>query len=597
MNNLKKKIILRLVLAAKSANEKNKKYAKQRTYFVLGIIVFLNVLFYIPEKVCLIIKYIFEMFRNKKIILAICGILLLGFIVLGTYTFIKNKDILVRNETKNDSSVEESLNDVAENNKEIIEKKEEAEKVDSLMADNGDNFDIESSDLKNDTELESLQDTKTDDQNIIETGNKDTQTIVNVDKNTSQEGTKEDAEKDASTKVPKNDALTLGTAEDTSEKGVAASVSANADGEDTLVQKYGESASIEADEKDTINEKDVLDASAKSDIEDTAENVSIQDSEESSLGENAEVDDSIKETEITNWNEKHQEIEESNKETTTEYKNDSTVTSKQGAGKEDSTQQNADKQVYKNSIGKQDNNDAGKQDNDNKDIGKQDIDNKDAGKQDKNSINVSKQEINSEVDFSKEDLALLKKEYPETVGWIYIEGTDISYPIMQSSDNAKYLKIGQTGEPADTGAIFLDCRSADDFSDANSIVYGHNMKDHSMFGKLRAYREDPKYYNDHQYFQIITEDKIYRYQIFAYMDVPNDYEIFDYVGDASEAFISDAEPVRRKSYMDSEIPVTKIDKVVTLSTCTSQDDLRFVVLGVLEETTELSNKKRSEKGN
>ena len=187
------------------------------------------------------------------------------------------------------------------------------------------------------------------------------------------------------------------------------------------------------------------------------------------------------------------------------------------------------------------------------------------------------------VDISEVDLEAFMKKYPETVGWLYFEDGHISYPIMQDGDNNKYRKLDYTGEEARTGAIFLDYRSAADFSDSNSIIYGHYMKDRTMFGTLRDYREDPKYYNDHQYFQVITPDKIYRYQIFAYMDVPKSYVIYDYIGDASYEFVKDAEPVRIKSYMDSEIVVNKTKKVVTLSTCTDKDKLYFVVLGVMVE--------------
>lgn len=179
------------------------------------------------------------------------------------------------------------------------------------------------------------------------------------------------------------------------------------------------------------------------------------------------------------------------------------------------------------------------------------------------------------------ELSSYMEEYPEMVGWLYFEDGHISYPIMQGSDNEKYRKLGYDGEEAWTGAIFLDSRSASDFSDSNSIVYGHNMKDRTMFGTLRDYREDPGYYDTHQYFFIITPEKTYKYLIFAYMDVPNHYVIYDYVGKASFDFVKDAEPVRIKSYMDSEIVVNKTKKVVTLSTCTDKDELRFVVLGVM----------------
>ncbi len=187
------------------------------------------------------------------------------------------------------------------------------------------------------------------------------------------------------------------------------------------------------------------------------------------------------------------------------------------------------------------------------------------------------------------DLTQLMDAYPEMVGWVYFEDGHISYPIMQTSDNEKYRNLDYMGDEAPTGAIFLDCRSAADFTDANSIIYGHNMKDGTMFGSLREYRKDPAYYNDHMYFQVITPDKAYRYLIFEYMDVAENYVLYDYVSDAALEFVKDAEPVRIKSYMDSEIPVKEDSKVVTLSTCTRKDDLQFVVLGVLVEEDERYN--------
>ena len=197
------------------------------------------------------------------------------------------------------------------------------------------------------------------------------------------------------------------------------------------------------------------------------------------------------------------------------------------------------------------------------------------------SSNTSVKSPAKEWDTSDEQLDEYMEKYPETVGWIYFEDGHISYPIMQAADNKKYKKLGYTGDEAWTGAIFLDYRSSSDFSDYNSIVYGHNMKDKTMFGSLRDYRENPRYYDNHQYFQVITKDKKYRYQIFCYMDVPVSYVIYDYVGDAAYEFVKDAEPVRIKSYMDSYIVVNETKKVVTLSTCTDKDDLQFVVLGVM----------------
>ncbi|WP_408070478.1 sortase domain-bontaining protein [Butyrivibrio sp. JL13D10] len=184
---------------------------------------------------------------------------------------------------------------------------------------------------------------------------------------------------------------------------------------------------------------------------------------------------------------------------------------------------------------------------------------------------------------AEEKIKSFMEEHPEAVGWISMEDETISYPIMHTDNNEKYLSIDSDGNASETGAIFLDSRSAADFEDSNSIIYGHNMKDKTMFGNLRKYREDPSYYNDHQYFEIITPEGIYKYKIFAYMDVPDHYVIYDYVSDAAKAFVADAEAVRRKSYMDSEFPVNSDSKVITLSTCTAKDELRFVILGVRVE--------------
>ncbi len=189
-------------------------------------------------------------------------------------------------------------------------------------------------------------------------------------------------------------------------------------------------------------------------------------------------------------------------------------------------------------------------------------------------------------DTSDAQLDSVMKEYPETVGWIYFEDGHISYPIMQSSDNDKYKKNSYKGDEAREGSIFLDHRSSADLSDYNSIIYGHNMKDGTMFGTLRKYRDTPGYYDDHLYFQVILPDKKYRYLIFAYMDVPQSYEIYDYVGEASKGLGDNLEYVRRKAYISDEIPVNTSDKVVTLSTCTDKDDLQFVILGVMVDEAE-----------
>ncbi len=174
----------------------------------------------------------------------------------------------------------------------------------------------------------------------------------------------------------------------------------------------------------------------------------------------------------------------------------------------------------------------------------------------------------------------LSEQYPDVVGWIYFENEDISYPIMYSGDNSKYLNTAYTGEKARAGAIFMDGEATPDFSDPHSLIYGHNMRDLSMFGKLRYYKTDPDYYQEHQYFQIFTKDGVYRYQIFAYEEVPDDHDVFWVYGKEPEGYFSMLKEVEEGSFKKTGIETNEADHVLTLATCTAKDDQRFIVCAV-----------------
>ena len=82
------------------------------------------------------------------------------------------------------------------------------------------------------------------------------------------------------------------------------------------------------------------------------------------------------------------------------------------------------------------------------------------------------------------DFSLLKQENEDIVGWIYCEGTPISYPVVQSGDNQYYLHRLINGEYNIAGSIFMDYRNNAELEDNNTIIYGHNMKNNTMFGYL-----------------------------------------------------------------------------------------------------------------
>jgi len=102
------------------------------------------------------------------------------------------------------------------------------------------------------------------------------------------------------------------------------------------------------------------------------------------------------------------------------------------------------------------------------------------------------------------------------------------------------------------------------------------MRNLSMFGKLKFYKRDPNYYADHKYFQIITEKKKYRYEIFAYEDVSENSFIYQVPFDVNDDFSNFLDKILKKSYFKSNIKPTKEDKVITLSTC-SVEKQRFAV--------------------
>ncbi len=179
------------------------------------------------------------------------------------------------------------------------------------------------------------------------------------------------------------------------------------------------------------------------------------------------------------------------------------------------------------------------------------------------------------------DFASLKQQNPDVVGWIYFENEDISYPVMYSGDDDYYLRKTFDRQHATAGSIFLEGNNNTDFNDCHTIIYGHNMKNLSMFGKLKYYNRDESYYDEHQYFQILVDGKKYRYQIFSYETVDDSSEEYTVGFEPDETFGKFVDRMTNSSQKDTGIKPTKDDKIVTLSTCSSSGETyRFVVHGV-----------------
>ncbi len=180
------------------------------------------------------------------------------------------------------------------------------------------------------------------------------------------------------------------------------------------------------------------------------------------------------------------------------------------------------------------------------------------------------------------DFAKLREVNPDVLGWIVMPNTSISYPMVQAADNDFYLYRTWNLSNSIVGSIFLDANCAPDFHDFNTLIYGHNMNNGSMFGALRKFRT-ADYWNSHSSFMIKTDEGVYTYKIFSAFEA----ELTDPVfmvrinrEDEKQALIDCA--VSKSTIAIGIVPNVE-DKIVTLSTCTGRGhSTRWIVLGVLD---------------
>ena len=123
------------------------------------------------------------------------------------------------------------------------------------------------------------------------------------------------------------------------------------------------------------------------------------------------------------------------------------------------------------------------------------------------------------------DFSALRQQNPDVLGWILIPGTRVSYPVVQGTDNSYYLDHTWRGGKNSVGAIFMECRNSSDLSDFNTIVYGHRMRNGSMFASLKYY-ESQSYWAQHPCVYITDDRGSYTYEIFAAYEVSTEGETY-----------------------------------------------------------------------
>lgn len=171
--------------------------------------------------------------------------------------------------------------------------------------------------------------------------------------------------------------------------------------------------------------------------------------------------------------------------------------------------------------------------------------------------------------------------------WIYIPDTKVDYPVLQHpTDNTYYLNYNLDGSRGYPGCIYTEDYNKKDFTDPNTVVYGHNMKNGTMFAGLHKY-SDSQYLEEHPYVYVYTEEGLLVYEIFAAYESTDEHILYahDWFGDRKVfgKYIEEILDMRSMgSVLKEGAEVTADSRILTMSTCiSSKPNNRFLVQGVL----------------
>lgn len=192
-------------------------------------------------------------------------------------------------------------------------------------------------------------------------------------------------------------------------------------------------------------------------------------------------------------------------------------------------------------------------------------------------------EEQEEVYESPIDFAHWKSVNDDVYAWIRIADTNIDYPILQhETDDSYYLEHTIDGVEGYPGSIYTEKVNAKDFSDFNTLIYGHDMRDGSMFKHLHKF-EDYEFFETHDTVLIYTETETKSYRVYAAVIYDNRHIMYTYDNDNMEdrtAFIQSLKEIGGKgSYFREGMTIDENSKLITMSTCiTGQPDKRYIVL-------------------
>lgn len=191
----------------------------------------------------------------------------------------------------------------------------------------------------------------------------------------------------------------------------------------------------------------------------------------------------------------------------------------------------------------------------------------------------------ADAPYVNESIADLQAEFPSVVGWLTVPNTQIDYPFAQGVNNDTYLHTDLDRRWSAAGTIFLDYRNSRTFTDFNTILYGHHMRNGSMFGTLQQF-EEQDFFNGNAVGTVFLLDKTYEIQFFAFAVIPpDDGVIYNPTHTTREERVAFLEHIKTTARHYRDIGVTEYDQIITLSTCNYEfHDARMVLMGRLVPT-------------
>ncbi len=178
-----------------------------------------------------------------------------------------------------------------------------------------------------------------------------------------------------------------------------------------------------------------------------------------------------------------------------------------------------------------------------------------------------------------ETVRSLNESYPNAIGWIYLPGTAINYPIMQGDDNEFYLHHAYDNGYLKAGSVFLDNRCESRFKNNLNILYAHNMKNGSMFAGVTNFKNNA-YFQNHRYGWLVTADSVNRIDFFAVAVTDWHDEIYNGFRQTSEQLAH----IKEISRIYEEISVTDDDRLLLMSTCSYEfANARTILIGKMME--------------